>query len=240
MSNENSAGANRRAFLKSSALTAVAIGAGSALAPKAAAQQSAAASRPTGGLGGNGSESNLFPVVETTSGKVQGMTNTGIREFKNIPYGAPTGGKNRFMPPQKPASWTGVRECLGYGQISPQTLADLRSDYGMMIQWDLHNGGMGEDVLSLNVWTPGVNDGQKRAVLVSFHGGGFATGSGNAPGYDGAQLARFGDVVVVTINHRLACFGLSASRRSRSATGIRGGRRVRSNGPGRIARMGAR
>jgi para-nitrobenzyl esterase len=59
----------------------------------------------------------------------------------------------------------------------------------------------------LNVWTPGVNDGAKRAVLVSFHGGGYTTGSGNAPGFDGAQLALFGDVVVVTVNHRLASFG---------------------------------
>ena len=96
---------------------------------------------------------------------------------------------------------------VGHGPISPQTLAGLNSDYGMMIQWDQHVGGMGEDCLSLNVWTPGVNDGGKRAVMVSFHGGGFSTGSGNSPGYDGAQLAKFGDVVVVTVNHRLAGFG---------------------------------
>jgi para-nitrobenzyl esterase len=207
MDDTKSAVPNRRAFLKGSSLAAAAIGAGTALSQNAVAQQSGASPRPTAGLGGSG-ESNLFPVVETTSGKVQGMSNTGIKEFKNIPYGAPTSGKNRFMPPKKPAPWSGVRECLGYGQICPQTLADLRSDYGMMIQWDRHNlGGIGEDCLSLNVWTPGVNDGQKRAVLVSFHGGGFATGSGNGPGYDGAQLARFGDVVVVTVNHRLAAYG---------------------------------
>jgi len=66
---------------------------------------------------------------------------------------------------------------------------------------------MGEDCLVLNVWTPGVNDNAKRAVLVSFHGGGYTTGSGNAPGFDGAQLALFGDVVVVTVNHRLASYG---------------------------------
>ena len=84
----------------------------------------------------------------------------------------------------------------------------------MLIQWDQQVGGMSEDCLSLNVWTPGVNDGQKRAVMVSFHGGGFATGSGNAPGYDGAQLARFGDVVVVTVNHRLASLRVSPSGRS--------------------------
>src|SRR2546430_12112637 len=68
-------------------------------------------------------------------------------------------------------------------------------------------GGMNEDVLSLNVWTPGVNDNARRAVLVSFHGGGWATGSGNGPMYDGGQLSLLGDVVVVTVNHRLASFG---------------------------------
>ena len=149
----------------------------------------------------------VFWTVETASGKVQGIENSGIKEFKGIPYGASTGGKNRYMPPQKPKPWVGVRECFGHGPISPQTLANLNSDYGMMIQWDQHVGGMGEDCLSLNVCTPDVNDGGKRAVMVSFHGGGFATGSGNGPGYDGAQLAKFGDVVVVTVNHRLASFG---------------------------------
>ena len=95
------------------------------------------------GAGSVFAQTQLFWTVETTSGKVQGIANTGIKEFKGIPYGAPTGGKNRYMPPQKPASWTGVRECFGHGQICPQTLADLRSDYGMMIQWDLHTGRHG-------------------------------------------------------------------------------------------------
>src|SRR5580700_5148237 len=150
----------------------------------------------------------LFWTVDTTSGKVQGISNTGIKEFKGIPYGAPTGGKNRYMPPQKPAAWTGVKECLAYGPISPQTIAALTSDYSQLIEWDRHSAsGMGEDVLTLNIWTPGLNDGNKRAVLVSFHGGGFATGSGNGPQYDGTQLARLADVVVVTVNHRLASFG---------------------------------
>ncbi len=194
---------NRRGFLKQSSCVIAASALGSAVA---AAQESATQSRPAAGLAGN-SEGQLFWVVETTSGKVQGIANTGIKEFKGIPYGASTSGKNRFMPPKKVASWSGVRECFALGPISPQTLADLRSDYAMMIQWDHHVSGMGEDCLTLNVWTPGVNDGQKRAVLVSFHGGGFATGSGNSPGYDGAQLARFGDVVVVTVNHRLASLG---------------------------------
>jgi para-nitrobenzyl esterase len=158
-------------------------------------------------LGGTSTGGKLFVETDTTSGKVQGIQVTGIKEFKGIPYGATTAGKNRFMPPKKPAPWKGVRECLAHGQISPQAPTDLRSDYGIMIHWDYQPGGMGEDCLVLNVWTPGLKDGVKRPVLVSFHGGGFATGSGNALGFDGAQLARFGDVVVVTVNHRLASFG---------------------------------
>jgi para-nitrobenzyl esterase len=193
---------SRRGFIQNSTLAVAAV----TTAAKAYAQSTPLPGRPVGGLNGS-TPGQLFWTTDTTSGKVQGIANAGIKEFKGIPYGAPTGGKNRFMPPKKPVAWTGVRESFAYGPINPQTLADLRSDYAMMIQWDCHVGGMGEDVLSLNVWTPGVNDGQKRAVMVSFHGGGFATGSGNGPGYDGAQLARFGDVVVVTVNHRLASLG---------------------------------
>jgi para-nitrobenzyl esterase len=200
---ENLLAVSRRGFLKQSSCLIAASALGSAVA---AAQEAPTQSRPAAGLAGS-SEGQLFWVVETNAGKVQGIANTGIKEFKGIPYGASTGGKNRFMPPKKVAPWSGVRECFAHGPISPQTIADLRSDYAMMIQWDHHVGGIGEDCLTLNVWTPGVNDGQKRAVLVSFHGGGFATGSGNSPGYDGAQLARLGDVVVVTVNHRLASLG---------------------------------
>jgi para-nitrobenzyl esterase len=196
----------RRAFLKGASLAVAAVGASSALVPEAAGQTQSAPARPASASGGSG-ESKLFYTVETTSGKVQGIVTAGIKQFKGIPYGAPTGGKNRFMLPKKPAPWTGVRECFGHGQVCPQVPSNLRSEYGMMILWDQQNGGMGEDCLSLNVWTPGVNDGARRAVLVSFHGGGYTTGSGNAPGYDGAQLALFGDVVVVTVNHRLASFG---------------------------------
>jgi para-nitrobenzyl esterase len=193
----------RRDFLAGAATAAVASAAASTLLSGPAAAQEAAPVRPLGGS----ATGKIFVETETTYGKVQGIQTTGIKQFKGIPYGASTGGRNRFMPPKKPAAWKGVRECLAHGQISPQALTDLRSDYGIMIHWDYQPGGMGEDCLNLNIWTPGLKDGAKRPVLVSFHGGGFTTGSGNAIGYDGAQLARFGDVVVVTVNHRLAALG---------------------------------
>jgi para-nitrobenzyl esterase len=191
----------RRGFLKGMSLAA----AGATAFPHIVAAQAGAQARPAATV--NAGESKLFATVDTTSGKVQGIINSGIREFKGIPYGASTAGRNRFMPPRKPAPWAGVRECFAHGQCCPQTPSNLRSEYGMMILWDQQSGGFGEDCLVLNVWTPGVNDNAKRAVLVSFHGGGYATGSGNAPGFDGAQLALFGDVVVVTVNHRLASYG---------------------------------
>ena len=160
---DDSPAASRRAFLKGGSLAVAAAGA--VLSTQAEAQ-TPPPPKPVGGLSGS-ADGPVFAVAETAHGRVQGIVNAGIREFKNIPYGAPTGGRNRFMPPQKAASWTGVRDCIGYGQISPQTAADLRSDYAQLIMWDRHVvGGMSEDVLHLNVWTPGV-DNAKRAVLVS-------------------------------------------------------------------------
>jgi para-nitrobenzyl esterase len=196
-------GANRRAFLQGSSLV---IGAAAtASAAPAAAQPSAASA--SAGLHPN-TTSRIFFVAETTSGKVQGIDNAGVKAFKGIPYAGPTGGRNRYMPPKTPTPWAGVKECIGWGTVNPQTPADLRSDYAQLIMWDRHvgDGPMGENGLVLNVWTPGV-DGARRAVMVMFHGGGWETGSGNFPGFDGANLARFGDVVVVTVNHRLASFG---------------------------------
>jgi para-nitrobenzyl esterase len=203
---EQPAQSSRREFLKTSTMTLAAAAATAAAAAVSSGTARAQEAAPRGGLGG-GATGSIFVETDTATGRVQGVQTAGIKEFKGIPYGAPTGGRNRFMPPKRPVAWKGVRECLAHGQISPQVPADLRSDYAMMIHWDYHPGGMGEDCLNLNVWTPGLKDGAKRAVLVSFHGGGFTTGSGNAIGYDGAQLARFGDVVVVTVNHRLGVLG---------------------------------
>src|SRR5271167_4828341 len=170
----------RRDFLAGAATAAAASAAVASLISAAAPAQEAAPVRPLGGS----ATGKIFVETDTTYGRVQGIQTTGVKEFKGIPYGASTGGRNRFMPPKKPVAWKGVRECLAHGQISPQALTDLRSDYGMMIHWDYQPGGMGEDCLNLNIWTPGLKDGAKRPVLVSFHGGGFTTGSGNAIGYE--------------------------------------------------------
>ncbi|HEY0800029.1 MAG TPA: carboxylesterase family protein [Steroidobacteraceae bacterium] len=150
-----------------------------------------------------------FCSVETASGRVQGLISSGVRQFKGVPYGASTAGPNRFQRPQRPEPWTGVRECFGYAPVSPQVPYDVSHEYARLIQFDLNAalGGMGEDCLHLNIWTPGTGRQAKRAVLFCIHGGGFATCSGNHPMYDGAKLAQLGDVVVVAVTHRLSSFG---------------------------------
>jgi para-nitrobenzyl esterase len=150
----------------------------------------------------------LFPIVETEHGKIRGVTSGGIAVFKGLRYGADTGGRNRFLPPQPVSKWSGVRDAFDYGNIAPQIPADRsRSVYADLILNDLQPGGMGEDCLVLNLWTPQPDAGGKRPVIVRFHGGGFYGGSSNSPGGDGEMLARFGDCVVITVNHRLSSLG---------------------------------
>ncbi len=150
-----------------------------------------------------------FCSVATASGRVQGLISSGIRQFKGVPYGASTSGANRFQRPKPAEPWADVRDCFGYAAVSPQLPYDVAHEYARLIQFDLNValGGMGEDCLHLNIWTPGTGREDKRAVLFCIHGGGFAICSGNHPMYDGAKLAQWGDVVVVTVTHRLSSFG---------------------------------
>lgn len=160
-------------------------------------------------------------VVATAAGRVRGYTRNGIHTFKGIPYADSTAGTNRFMPPAKPKPWSGVRSSLHYGQVSPQPArAGWKNDEeSFMFLWD--DGIPGEDCLRVNVWTGTLGSNAKRPVMVWLHGGGFVAGSGQElRAYDGESLARSGEVVVVSLNHRLGALGymdLSQSKDERFA-----------------------
>ncbi len=147
-------------------------------------------------------------VVETIFGKVRGYTRNGIFTFKGIPYGADTGGDARFRPPSKPEPWTDIRSSMMYGSVCPQVprLSWKRDEEAWLFSWN--DGVAGEDCLRVNVWTPGINDNKRRPVMVWLHGGGYVAGSGQElRSYDGERLSRRGDVVVVSVNHRLGALG---------------------------------
>ena len=157
------------------------------LAPRVLAQAGEAAGRPE---------------AETRYGKVRGFIDQDIRVFKGVPYGADTAGR-RFQPPLPPEPWAGVRDALKFGPRAPQGGLGRSSASSAAGPLD----PVSEDCLYLNVWTPGLRDGAKRPVMVYIHGGGYNALSANDVLYDGVRLCRRGDVVVVTLNHRLNAFG---------------------------------
>lgn len=149
-------------------------------------------------------------VAQTTYGKVRGFILRDIYTFKGIPYGASTAGENRFMPPVPPEPWDGIRNALNYGDSAPQVIGYARSPEAVGFFTDAWNYDViSEDCLRLNVWTPGL-DNTKRPVIVWLHGGGFSSGNAiEQDGYGGENLARYGNVVFCSVNHRLNCFGYS-------------------------------
>ena len=143
-------------------------------------------------------------VVRTTSGQVAGYLENDIYIYKGIPYAK----AERFLPPTAPDAWEGIRSSRAYGPTCPQAkrMGWYSDEQAFAFNWD--DGFPDEDCLRVNVWTPGVGDGGKRPVMVWLHGGGYSAGSGQElPSYDGTNLAKEQDVVVVTLNHRLNVLG---------------------------------
>src|SRR5438128_2867902 len=144
-------------------------------------------------------------TVETTAGRVRCLVMEKIQAFKGVPYGASTAGARRFLPPVKVQPWPGVRDAFEIGLRSPLI------DSVLVPEWAPLNlrEPMGEDCLNLNLWTPGATRVDKRPVMVWLHGGGYSAGSPNMIPYDGANLTRKHDVVVVGLTHRLNVFGFA-------------------------------
>jgi para-nitrobenzyl esterase len=151
-----------------------------------------------------GAEPKPGAVVDTSAGKIRGLMMDRVNAFKGIPYGASTAGDRRFLPPAKPAAWTGIKDTIEWGpeapQVSPHTeIPEVRAT--------IPATGMSEDCLRLNVWSRELGAGRRLPVMLWLHGGGFTSGNGSYTIYDGTNLAKKRDVVAVTINHRLNSFG---------------------------------
>jgi len=136
-------------------------------------------------------------IIEVKAGRIQGYAQDGLLIFKGIPYAEPPVGDLRFRPSIPKEPWSGILDCTEYGPIVPQRDNPLSDPRSLPPQSE-------KDCLNLNVWTPAA-DNKRRPVMFWIHGGGFSFGTGATT--NGSQLARRGDVVVVTINYRVGIFG---------------------------------
>src|SRR5271167_3353230 len=143
----------------------------------------------------------MTATVSIPQGKLEGDGQAGLFVFKGIPFAAPPVGSRRWLAPEKPEPWMGLRDARRFGAVAHQNAVMLTALAAMAI-----DGEQSEDCLYLNVWTP-APDGKRRPVMVWIHGGAFTIGSGSQALYDGSVLARRGDVVVVTVNYRLGPLG---------------------------------
>ena len=172
----------------------------------AAAALSVSACTTMDGAGATASAGNV-PQLQTAYGAVMGSregASNDVNVFRGIRYAATTEGR-RFQLAADPEPWTSARPATEFGSECPQRPS---GDVPVFKSWE-NSVGTSEDCLFLNVWTRGLGDGKKRPIMVWLHGGGYVTGSGSSNGYDGSRLAERGDVVVVTLNHRLNGLGYS-------------------------------
>ncbi len=157
------------------------------------------------------------PVIRTKAGSLRGRTKDGVASFLGIPYGGDTRTR-RFQPPLPAPAWSSVREATAWADRSPQLGSSARertarkpfsSDAEARFALPADEGPVSEDCLHLNVWTrlQGTGPGKEKPVLVYIHGGAYNSGTVNSVLYDGTRLCQRGDVVVVTVNHRLNAFG---------------------------------
>jgi para-nitrobenzyl esterase len=196
-------GFDRRSLLVAGAAAGILT---SSIAPAVAAGRAGTRREPAAGKAAISTPST--EIVDTAAGKLRGYLSGDIHIFKGIPYGKTTAGADRFRAPRKPDPWTGVYPALAWGSVCPQAPNPQANapEFKWLLQFD--TGFAGENCLCLNIWSPALRDNRKRPVMVWFHGGGFLSGSAQEfPCYDGEALARRGDVVVVSVNHRLNLFG---------------------------------
>jgi len=180
---------NRRHFIRASAMTTAGLSLAGIALP---------------GLAQDTYLTTVGGTASTRYGRVRGLLKEGVHQFWGVPYAASTAGANRFMPPRPPAAWSGVNDHFQIAHNAP--IQPGAQEPAPVVTALNRLSPEGEDCLNVNIFTPGL-DNAARPVMVWLHGGGFSAGAGNYLLYDGTNLAKKEDVVVVSVNHRLNIFG---------------------------------